>query len=576
MARGIRERKATWVDLPCTTITRQSLVRHSQSECHVTATKMEAALVSSRKDGGIEKAFDRVVSAERRAFIGGLKCMYFLNKREIAHTTNFLPLIELSKSLGATYLEDMNIGGNAKYTSERFMQESIQALAEILSQAIIQSLQASPFFSLCIDETTDVSVTKQLIIYARYIVHGEVKTSFLQICELIDGKAETIVSKVCQICDELQLDLHKLCGLGSDGASVMLGVRGGVSTLLKQQTPFLVANHCIAHRLALACGQAANEIPYLKRFKDILDQLYRYYENSAVRTAGLRAIQEVLNDPNLKLTQAKDVRWLSHEKAVGNLRKCFASVSTSLEREAKERNCAQAAGLVAFVKKYKFVAALYMLSDVLPPLANLSRAFQRKEVDFTVVKPLVQGTKATIDALLMTPGEHFQSLSTVLPELRQFGVGQPSDYEVQDFKKNVYEKYLIVLSRHITGRFPDVTLFEGFGIFDPVGLPSDITTHATHGADMLRILTDHYGQHGVISTEECQVELKTFNSVVASNAELKRMSAHQLMSHLLKSEELKLMFPNLAILAAIGLLLPISTVDCERGFSALTRVKTTQ
>lgn len=38
----------------------------------------------------------------------------------------------------------------------------------------------------------------------------------------------------------------------------MLGVHGGVSTLLKQQTPFLVASHCIAHHLALACGQAAN------------------------------------------------------------------------------------------------------------------------------------------------------------------------------------------------------------------------------------------------------------------------------------------------------------------------------
>ena len=71
--------KAIWVDLPCTTITRHSLVRHSQSECHVTAKKIEADLVSSRKDGGIKKTFDRVVSAEGRAFIGGLKCMYFLN-----------------------------------------------------------------------------------------------------------------------------------------------------------------------------------------------------------------------------------------------------------------------------------------------------------------------------------------------------------------------------------------------------------------------------------------------------------------------------------------------------------------
>ena len=134
-------------------------------------------------------------------------------------------------------------------------------------------------------------------------------------------------------------------------------------------------------------------------------------------------------------------------------------------------------------------------------LANLSRAFQRKEVDFTVVKPPFQGKKG--DALLMTPREYFQSLPTILPELRQFGVGQPSDYEIEDFKRNEYKRYLVVPPCHIAGRYPDVALFEGFGIFDPVGLPQDIATHATHGADMLHILIDHYGQHGVINTKEC-------------------------------------------------------------------------
>ena len=34
------------------------------------------------------------------------------------------------------------------------------------------------------------------------------------------------------------------------------------------------------------------------------------------------------------------------------------------------------------------------------------------------------------------------------------------------------------------------------------------------------------------------------------------------------------MFPNLTKLAAIGLLLPMSSVDCEKGFSTLSRVKT--
>lgn len=121
----------------------------------------------------------------------------------------------------------------------------------------------------------------------------------VKILELSDGLAVTIMDAVCKLHTDLNLDMqyhmqYHLCGLGSDEASVMLGIRGRVSKLLKDKVPFLVANHCIAHRLALACGQAANEVPYLKKCTDILDQLYWFYERSPVRTTGLKAIQDVL------------------------------------------------------------------------------------------------------------------------------------------------------------------------------------------------------------------------------------------------------------------------------------------
>ena len=100
-------------------------MKHSQSESHVEAVKMEATLCSSRGDSGIRMAFERVALAERKAMLGTLKRMYFLNKREIPHTTNFVPLCELGKSLGALYLEDLHKSGNAHYTSERFKQELV-------------------------------------------------------------------------------------------------------------------------------------------------------------------------------------------------------------------------------------------------------------------------------------------------------------------------------------------------------------------------------------------------------------------------------------------------------------------
>ena len=136
-------------------------MKHRRSESHTDAVKLKAVICSARTDGGIERAFQRVVSAERKATMGSLKCMYFLTKREIAHTTNFVPLCELGKSLGELYLQDLQQGGNAHYTSERFKQELVEALGETVAKPIQENLRKSAFYSLCIDETTDVSVTKQ-------------------------------------------------------------------------------------------------------------------------------------------------------------------------------------------------------------------------------------------------------------------------------------------------------------------------------------------------------------------------------------------------------------------------------
>ena len=226
------------------------------------------------------------------------------------------------------------------------------------------------------------------------------------------------------------------------------------------------------------------------------------------------------------------------------------------------------------IRSYKFIASLYMFSDILPPLASLSRAFQRKDVNFTVVKPLVSGTQAAISALLVFPGEHFQSLPSVLAELQEYGVTTPSDREVEFFKINIYDKYLHTLSEHLARRFPDVHILEAFSIFDPSTVDEGLETHGHRGQSELEVLTSHYGPHKIIDADGTKSELKVFNSVVAANRDLKQLSTRELMTKILKTKELMCMFPNITKLAAIGLLMPMSTADCERGFSALSRIKT--
>ena len=88
----------------------------------------------------------------------------------------------------------------------------------------MQQLKSSLFYSLLIDESTDVAVLKQLVVVARCILpSGAVETMFLDICDIQDGTASTIEHILLQCLKRYGLDISNLRGFGSDGAAVMVG-----------------------------------------------------------------------------------------------------------------------------------------------------------------------------------------------------------------------------------------------------------------------------------------------------------------------------------------------------------------
>ena len=140
----------------------------------------------------------------------------------------------------------MQVGENAKYTSEQILQEYIKVMSYQIERGVIAEVRNNLAFAVMID--------------------------------------------------------------GSDGANVITGKRNGVAKKLKDLNPKLTDIHCICHRLALASKDAFNEIPYLKKYEETLAALFKFYHNSSVRAAALKEIQRVLEDPELKLKEAKHVR----------------------------------------------------------------------------------------------------------------------------------------------------------------------------------------------------------------------------------------------------------------------------
>ena len=566
-----RNHAGTWTKKPCSCIRRDIIDRHSKSAMHREAVEKEVLLKQSARDGGIARAFEKRVTAQRNAVVGAMKVVYWLAKEEVAHTTKYESLLDLAINLGCTYLKELHVADNAHYRSRQAVGEFLQTLSIQIEEDSLKALASSPYFSLMTDESTDIAVVKQLVLVGRYILPtGDATTTFLALDDLPDGKAETIESAILKITKKKGLDVSRLRAFGSDGAPVMTGATSGVAKRLKDRFPTLISIHCVNHRLALAAAHAADDIHYLVRFKATVQTLFLFYQNSPVRLAGLHAIQEVLSDSVIKLKQAKDVRWLSHEAAISSILRTMPSLIMSLEREASERDEPAAIGLVRFVKTYYFVACCKMLSKILPHLNRLSLRFQCEDVDLSAIRP---NLNATIKAIEQYRVSDVGAKQLIDGELSQFGI-DVSQQKIEEFRDRVQTKYVDSLVRQLNLRFPEVDQLQALRIFDPSKLPKEQASIASYGNEDLKILCDRYcvGDQADVDEPTLKMEWDGFKFFMEQS--FKEKSMNEVLKLLVGDKTISHLYPQLRKLAAVALILPISTAECERAFSTMIRIKT--
>ena len=108
-----------------------------------------------------------------------------------------------------------------------------------------------------------------------HLLHQEVANTMSEESSCIRAWAETVTKRVMEYVEGAELDIHKLRGIGTDGASTMTGVKTGVVARLKVRQPSLIGVHCAAHRVNLLRRQ---ETPSLmsKTFGNIIRQVFTF------------------------------------------------------------------------------------------------------------------------------------------------------------------------------------------------------------------------------------------------------------------------------------------------------------
>ena len=112
--------------------------------------------------------------------------------------------------------------------------------------------------------------------------------------------------------------------------------------------------HCIAHRLALASGQAADAVPYVKQYQLYVNNIYHYFHYSTKHAAKLKEIQSVLQSAERKFHQVFHTRWLSFEGAVDAIVASIDPLFTVLIEDSTSDPTAK--GILKFVTTFSFLA----------------------------------------------------------------------------------------------------------------------------------------------------------------------------------------------------------------------------
>lgn len=160
---------------------------------------------------------------DRKVCDAELRMAAFLSEHDLSfnimdHFSDLLPIM----------FPDSKIAAHFKCKRTKAKCIIINALGSYFHKNLVEKLK-KPFFSVIIDETTDVSTCKQLAVTIR-VYNKEAKKvqcSLFDLIELGSSNAETLYQAICRTFEKESIPLSNIIGFAADTTNVMFGEYNG-------------------------------------------------------------------------------------------------------------------------------------------------------------------------------------------------------------------------------------------------------------------------------------------------------------------------------------------------------------
>lgn len=427
-----------------------------------------------------------------------------------------------------------------KYNHRRYFWACLYALSEVLLVRQIERINKSPFFSLLMDSSTDISNENHVLMYIMYLDMSTYKPVVEYLCtvKVASKTAEAIYQAAVRVLSTLGISIKKLVCLCADGGSEYAGRVNGLGAKLKSRdVPYLLVNQCAAHKVNLVMtDQGKSTIPDADIDADLRDpvsdlqsasSLYRLsfvdkflrdvhgmFANSSKRKAlwCLFAIKKGLTKlafPIFNLT-----RWFSRYACVVTLVQNLAVLIMFMQRFVALVTGAQ--DLLDRFADPNSVALLFVMADVMTIMQEFSTSVQADSLMSHHVRQHVDVARQKLSSCVQVKDDRFLYDCKLMPQYHSFRISTQirngrtewrSKYGVIQFQKNTKLDHTACLSfvfdlcvsmkRSIAARFPDQSVLRSFRIFDPAtfhGVSIEEAQHEDFLKGEFRVLLNQFAR----------------------------------------------------------------------------------
>ena len=414
----------------------------------------------------------------------------------------------------------------------------IDDMAEDVVVQNTDSLRASPWHAIQLDESTDISLCSKFIVWARYDKGDEMVAEPL-LCKPLETttKGEDVFRMMESFYESHNLNFQKLIASTTDGAPAMLGTNSGFNARLAQVAPNSTTIHCMIHREALASRTLPDSLNSILK---ITIKMVNHIKSSALNTRIFRQLCSEMDAAHLNLLYYTQVRWLSRGNVILRVFELREELKAYFRSHKKDE-------FVDNLESPEWLVRLCYLSDIFQRLNELNRSLQGSNVDLMVAHDKIKAFLAFIKLLLDKVRSH---RFTLLERVSEYLTNQEGGDTINRMElTDDITEHLKSLLAHMELYFPDMDTQQFKVARNP------FTANTDDAGD------DDFEQLELVQLKEDTGARTMFDNISnLANFWINVMPTYPLLS----AKSLKLLIPF------------STTYLCEQSFSSMVVIKTKQ